>query len=74
VADEADLMGKGGVVGVVEGPKGTPYEGGYFKVAFGFEGGEFPDRPPMCEYRRRQTGAVERKSGEHAACGLRVFP
>ncbi|KAJ9113762.1 hypothetical protein QFC20_001788 [Naganishia adeliensis] len=48
VADEADLMGKGGVVGVVEGPKGTPYEGGYFKVAFGFEGGEFPDRPPMC--------------------------
>lgn len=51
-------MGKGGVVGVVEGPKGTPYEGGYFKVAFGFEGGEFPDRPPMCESTR---GAERRK-------------
>lgn len=49
IADEADLMGKGGVVGILEGPKGTPYEGGYFKIAFGFEGGEFPDRPPMCE-------------------------
>ncbi|KAJ9098614.1 hypothetical protein QFC21_004261 [Naganishia friedmannii] len=32
IANEGDLLGNGGVVGIVQGPSGTPYEGGYFRT------------------------------------------
>ncbi|KAH8822746.1 ubiquitin-conjugating enzyme/RWD-like protein [Flagelloscypha sp. PMI_526] len=35
------------VVGIIEGPDGTPYAGGYFKVGFQFTE-EFPAAPPRC--------------------------
>ncbi|KZT00392.1 uncharacterized protein LAESUDRAFT_732325 [Laetiporus sulphureus 93-53] len=35
------------VVGIVEGPEGTPYAGGYFKIKFAFTE-EFPAAPPKC--------------------------
>ncbi|KAJ7585179.1 ubiquitin-conjugating enzyme/RWD-like protein [Mycena floridula] len=35
------------VVGIIEGPEGTPYAGGYFKVKFKFTE-EFPAAPPKC--------------------------
>lgn len=35
------------VVGYVQGPEGTPYEDGFFKVKFNF-GADFPNSPPNC--------------------------
>lgn len=35
------------VTGIIEGPEGTPYEGGYFRVKFAFTE-EFPAAPPRC--------------------------
>ncbi|KAH9958146.1 ubiquitin-conjugating enzyme/RWD-like protein [Russula dissimulans] len=35
------------VVGIIEGPEGTPYHGGYFRVKFEFTE-EFPAAPPKC--------------------------
>jgi len=35
------------VTGVIEGPEGTPYAGGYFRVKFKFTE-EFPAAPPKC--------------------------
>ncbi|KLO18730.1 hypothetical protein SCHPADRAFT_899519 [Schizopora paradoxa] len=35
------------VTGIIEGPAGTPYEGGYFRVKFAFTE-EFPSAPPRC--------------------------
>ncbi|KAF8460876.1 ubiquitin-conjugating enzyme/RWD-like protein [Russula ochroleuca] len=35
------------VVGIIEGPEGTPYQGGYFRVKFEFND-EFPATPPRC--------------------------
>jgi len=35
------------VTGIIEGPDGTPYAGGYFKVKFKFTE-EFPAAPPKC--------------------------
>ncbi|KIK57550.1 hypothetical protein GYMLUDRAFT_263047 [Collybiopsis luxurians FD-317 M1] len=35
------------VVGIIEGPEGTPYAGGYFRVKFLFTP-EFPASPPKC--------------------------
>ncbi|KAI5117728.1 hypothetical protein M0805_006213 [Coniferiporia weirii] len=35
------------VTGIIEGPAGTPYEGGFFKVKFNFTE-EFPSAPPKC--------------------------
>ncbi|KAJ7191636.1 ubiquitin-conjugating enzyme/RWD-like protein [Mycena pura] len=35
------------LTGIIEGPEGTPYAGGYFKVKFNFTE-EFPAAPPKC--------------------------
>ncbi|KAJ7886656.1 ubiquitin-conjugating enzyme/RWD-like protein [Mycena leptocephala] len=35
------------LTGIIEGPEGTPYAGGYFKVKFSFTE-EFPAAPPKC--------------------------
>ncbi|KAH7922498.1 hypothetical protein BV22DRAFT_1106595 [Leucogyrophana mollusca] len=35
------------VTGIIEGPEGTPYAGGYFRVRFKFSE-EFPAAPPKC--------------------------
>ncbi|KIJ61253.1 hypothetical protein HYDPIDRAFT_97009, partial [Hydnomerulius pinastri MD-312] len=35
------------VTGIIEGPEGTPYAGGYFRVRFKFTD-EFPSAPPKC--------------------------
>ncbi|KAF9451011.1 hypothetical protein P691DRAFT_415787 [Macrolepiota fuliginosa MF-IS2] len=35
------------ITGIIEGPEGTPYAGGYFKVRFNFTE-EFPAVPPKC--------------------------
>jgi len=35
------------LTGIVAGPEGTPFEGGYFRIAFTFTP-EFPNAPPRC--------------------------
>ncbi|ETW79612.1 hypothetical protein HETIRDRAFT_243460, partial [Heterobasidion irregulare TC 32-1] len=35
------------VTGIIQGPEGTPYAGGYFRVKFKFTE-EFPAAPPKC--------------------------
>ncbi|XP_006455627.1 hypothetical protein AGABI2DRAFT_77005 [Agaricus bisporus var. bisporus H97] len=42
--NEEDMLD---VTGIIEGPEGTPYAGGYFKVKFKFTE-EFPAAPPKC--------------------------
>ncbi|KXN90398.1 Ubiquitin-conjugating enzyme E2 S [Leucoagaricus sp. SymC.cos] len=42
--NEEDMLN---VIGIIEGPEGTPYAGGYFKVKFKFTD-EFPAAPPKC--------------------------
>jgi ubiquitin-conjugating enzyme E2 S len=37
------------LIGIVEGPEGTPYQGGYFRVKFEFTE-EFPAAPPKCRF------------------------
>ncbi|KAL0570229.1 hypothetical protein V5O48_011737 [Marasmius crinis-equi] len=37
------------VTGIIQGPEGTPYAGGYFKVKFRFTE-EFPSAPPKCSF------------------------
>ncbi|WVQ73246.1 hypothetical protein IAR50_002814 [Cryptococcus sp. DSM 104548] len=44
VVDEDNLTN---MEGWVQGPSGTPYEGGYYKIRFSF-GPEFPNLPPKC--------------------------
>ncbi|KZS86468.1 hypothetical protein SISNIDRAFT_461673 [Sistotremastrum niveocremeum HHB9708] len=44
VTNEEDMLD---VVGIIAGPSGTPYEGGYFRVKFQFTD-EFPAAPPKC--------------------------
>ncbi|WRT67929.1 uncharacterized protein IL334_004903 [Kwoniella shivajii] len=44
VVDEDDLTN---MEGWVQGPGGTPYEGGYFRIRFSF-GPEYPNLPPKC--------------------------
>ncbi|WWD18613.1 hypothetical protein CI109_103066 [Kwoniella shandongensis] len=44
VVDEDDLTN---MEGWVQGPSGTPYEGGYFRIRFQF-GIEYPNLPPKC--------------------------
>lgn len=42
--NEEDMLD---VTGIIEGPEGTPYAGGYFRVRFQFTE-EFPAAPPKC--------------------------
>ncbi|KAF5329744.1 hypothetical protein D9619_009176 [Psilocybe cf. subviscida] len=42
--NEEDMLD---VTGIIEGPEGTPYAGGYFRVKFKFTN-EFPAAPPKC--------------------------
>nr|ODN85377.1 ubiquitin-conjugating enzyme E2 S [Cryptococcus depauperatus CBS 7841] len=44
VVDEEDLSS---MEGWIQGPPGTPYEGGYFRIKFAF-GPDFPNLPPKC--------------------------
>ncbi|WWC70933.1 uncharacterized protein I206_104885 [Kwoniella pini CBS 10737] len=44
IVDEDDLTH---MEGWVQGPGGTPYEGGYFRIRFSF-GPEYPNLPPKC--------------------------
>ncbi|GFZ45056.1 hypothetical protein JCM24511_02782 [Saitozyma sp. JCM 24511] len=44
VVDEEDLTN---MEGWVQGPAGTPYEGGYYRIRFNF-GPEYPNVPPKC--------------------------
>ncbi|KAL5525326.1 hypothetical protein ACEPAF_9196 [Sanghuangporus sanghuang] len=51
------------VTGIVEGPAGTPYEGGYFKVKFNFTE-EFPAAPPKCWFMTKIFHPNVSSSGE----------
>lgn len=44
--NEDDLLGS--VEGLIEGPAGTPYAGGFFRVRFDFVDVDFPNMPPKC--------------------------
>ncbi|THH29973.1 hypothetical protein EUX98_g4212 [Antrodiella citrinella] len=46
VAGEDNMLD---VIGIIEGPEGTPYAGGYFRVKFNFTE-EFPAAPPKCRF------------------------
>ncbi|KAF8502993.1 ubiquitin-conjugating enzyme/RWD-like protein [Hysterangium stoloniferum] len=37
------------LTGIIEGPAGTPYEGGYFRIKFNFTE-DFPTAPPKCHF------------------------
>ncbi|WVF68967.1 hypothetical protein IAT40_003741 [Kwoniella sp. CBS 6097] len=60
IVDEDDLTG---LEGVIQGPPGTPYEGGYFKVKFAF-GPEYPNLPPKCTMITKIFHPNISKSGE----------
>ncbi|EAL21174.1 hypothetical protein CNBD2310 [Cryptococcus deneoformans B-3501A] len=49
--------------GWVQGPSGTPYEGGYFRIRFAF-GSEFPNLPPKCTMVTKIFHPNISKSGE----------
>ncbi|KAE9386340.1 hypothetical protein BT96DRAFT_867973 [Gymnopus androsaceus JB14] len=51
------------VVGIIEGPEGTPYAGGYFKVKFRFTE-EFPAAPPKCSFATKIFHPNVSSSGE----------
>ncbi|EJD05187.1 uncharacterized protein FOMMEDRAFT_120457 [Fomitiporia mediterranea MF3/22] len=51
------------VTGIIEGPAGTPYEGGYFKVKFNFTE-EFPAAPPKCWFATKIFHPNVSSSGE----------
>ncbi|KAJ3819443.1 ubiquitin-conjugating enzyme/RWD-like protein [Lentinula raphanica] len=51
------------VVGIIEGPEGTPYAGGYFKVKFRFTE-EFPAAPPKCTFMTKIFHPNVSSSGE----------
>jgi ubiquitin-conjugating enzyme E2 S len=44
VTDEENMLD---LTGIIAGPEGTPYEGGYFRIKFNFTE-EFPNAPPKC--------------------------
>ncbi|KAH8077390.1 ubiquitin-conjugating enzyme/RWD-like protein [Cristinia sonorae] len=46
VAGEDNMLD---VTGIIEGPEGTPYAGGYFRIKFNFTE-EFPAAPPKCRF------------------------
>ncbi|WVQ96483.1 hypothetical protein IAU59_003588 [Kwoniella sp. CBS 9459] len=60
IVDEDDLTG---LEGVIQGPPGTPYEGGYFRVKFAF-GPEYPNLPPKCTMITKIFHPNISKSGE----------
>ncbi|TDL15386.1 hypothetical protein BD410DRAFT_796434 [Rickenella mellea] len=51
------------VTGLIQGPAGTPYEGGYFKVKFRFTE-EFPAAPPKCWFATKIFHPNVSSSGE----------
>jgi len=51
------------ITGIIAGPTGTPYEGGFFRVEFVF-GDEFPAAPPKCRFVTRIFHPNVSKSGE----------
>ncbi|PFH46499.1 hypothetical protein AMATHDRAFT_69658 [Amanita thiersii Skay4041] len=58
--NEEDMMD---VAGIIEGPEGTPYAGGYFKVKFKFTD-EFPSAPPKCWFATKIFHPNVSSSGE----------
>ncbi|KII90207.1 hypothetical protein PLICRDRAFT_40399 [Plicaturopsis crispa FD-325 SS-3] len=51
------------VTGIIEGPEGTPYSGGYFRVKFKFTE-EFPAAPPKCWFATKIFHPNVSSSGE----------
>lgn len=51
------------VTGIIEGPEGTPYAGGYFRVKFKFTE-EFPAAPPKCWFATKIFHPNVSSSGE----------
>ncbi|ORY25941.1 ubiquitin-conjugating enzyme/RWD-like protein [Naematelia encephala] len=60
VFDEDDLTA---MEGWVQGPDGTPYQGGYFRIRFDF-GLEYPNLPPKCTMLTKIFHPNMSKSGE----------
>ncbi|KAG9035719.1 hypothetical protein FRB95_010784 [Tulasnella sp. JGI-2019a] len=60
ITDEENILD---VTGIIQGPDGTPYEGGYFKVKFHFTE-EFPAAPPKCTMTTKIFHPNVSKSGE----------
>jgi len=58
--DEEDVLQ---FVGIIAGPEGTPYHGGWFRVRFTF-GDEFPASPPKCRFTTRIFHPNVSSSGE----------
>jgi len=60
VTSDEDMLD---IIGVIAGPEGTPYEGGYFRVKFQFTD-EFPAAPPKCTMLSKIFHPNVSKSGE----------
>ncbi|KAF8622613.1 hypothetical protein AX15_006870 [Amanita polypyramis BW_CC] len=58
--NEQDMMD---VTGIIQGPEGTPYAGGYFRVKFKFTD-EFPAAPPKCWFATKIFHPNVSSSGE----------
>lgn len=58
--DDEDILD---VTGIIQGPAGTPYEGGYFRVRFKFTE-EFPAAPPKCWFMTKIFHPNVSKAGE----------
>lgn len=61
---EGNIGAEGGVIGIVRGPEGTPYAGGYFNVSFSFAGIDYPNHPPKCTMVTKIFHPNISKSGE----------
>ncbi|KAH7096173.1 ubiquitin-conjugating enzyme/RWD-like protein [Auriculariales sp. MPI-PUGE-AT-0066] len=51
------------LVGIIQGPENTPYEGGYFRVKFQFTD-EFPAAPPKCWFTTKLFHPNVSRAGE----------
>jgi len=60
VTSDEDMLD---IIGIIAGPEGTPYEGGYFRVKFQFTE-EFPAAPPQCTMLTKIFHPNVSKSGE----------
>ncbi|KAF8512798.1 ubiquitin-conjugating enzyme/RWD-like protein, partial [Gautieria morchelliformis] len=58
--NEANMLD---LTGIIEGPAGTPYEGGYFRVKFAFTD-DFPTAPPKCHFTTKLFHPNVSASGE----------
>ncbi|KIY44868.1 ubiquitin-conjugating enzyme E2s, partial [Fistulina hepatica ATCC 64428] len=60
------------LTGIIQGPEGTPYSGGYFRVKFKFTS-EFPSAPPKCKHHMSESIAFFRSPCSAGWFATKIF-